>query len=344
MLLLVLPVRSQQPTTPPAAGPDSEYYVKFGIANGESGNLNGAIKAFSEAIKIDPKMTSAYINRGEAYRLQHQLDEAIADYTQAIQLDPKTVSVYLKRGEAQRLRHKLDEAIADYTQAIQIDPKYQDAYMDRGIAKGEQGNFQEAITDFDHLIALNPQNGGAYQDRAHAKYLKGDQDGALADINQSIQLEPGLYYSYFLRGLIRHGQQDREGALADFQKNTFSGFAYGAFWAWIVKMENSERGIARQNLSDFLIKYQSSAPDSWPSQIGNFLLDKITQDQLIAMAKNDPSKADLCEAWFYIGISRRLEGDAKTARDCFGHAIETGAKNSEEYVEAQREMADIQKQ
>jgi len=86
--------------------------------------------------------------------------------------------------------------------------------------------------------------------------------------------------------------------------------------------------------------------DDWPSHIANFLLGNLTQDQLMAKAKTDheaESNDHLCEAWFYSGMVKLFSGDSKGAQDCFAKAVATGSKGSEEFVEAGREAAKLQK-
>ncbi len=299
---------AQQPA--PAPGSDANAWVRFGIASGVKGDLEAAIADFNEAIKIDPKCASAYQCRGHARSLQN----------------------------------KLDEAIADYNQAIEIDPKQQDAYYDRGVARAQKGDFDGALADFSSAIGLNAKYTSAYYNRGHVKYFTGDLDGAVVDLNQAITLDPNPPFSYFIRGLARLAKEDREGAGSDFQQSAINGYADAAFWVWIVKTEDGDRGVARSNLTDLMSKPQLFKPDDWPMQIGNFLLEKITQDQLMAKAKEDTSNQDrLCDAWFYSGMAKRFSGDTKGALDCFQQAIATGSKVSEVYVEAQREANRLQK-
>jgi len=303
---------SQEVAPAPAPGASADAYVKFGVESGRKGDLASAIQAFSQAIKIDPKWAPAYGNRGYAYSLEN----------------------------------KLDEAIADYDKAIQIEPKYQDAYYNRGTAKAQKAQFDAAIDDFNQAISLNPKYATAYYNRGHAKYFKGDLDGALADLNQAITLDPNSpssSVSYFIRGLVRHAQTDREGAVSDFQRSADSGFPYGAFWFWIVKMENAERGLARTNLEDYVAKPELFKPDAWSTQIANFLLEKLPQDQLLTKAQADSAPKDrLCEVWFYAGMVKYFAGDTTGALSCFQQSTATGASTSEEYIEAQRQTAKLQ--
>jgi tetratricopeptide (TPR) repeat protein len=301
------------PLPEPGPGSDASAYVKFGIETGGSkGDLEGAIAAFNEAIKINPKFAPAYYNRGFAHSLQH----------------------------------KSDEALADYDQAIQIDPTYKEAYYQSGSLKGQKGDFDGAIADFSQVIKLDPKYAPAYYNLGHVYYFKGDLDNALAEINQALNLDPNFSYCYFIRGLIRHAQGHEAEATSDFQKSAGLNFPYASFWVWITQMESGQRGLAQKDISDALTKTGSFKAGDWPSQITGFLLGKITQDQLLAKATEGneaESPGRFCEAWFYAGIVKRLSGDTKGAQDCFARAIATGAKGSEEFVEANREAAKSQK-
>ena len=57
-----------------------------------------AIRRFSDAIRLGPRSSDAYINRGVAYVEKGECDAAIADYTEAIRLDPSDPFVFSSRG------------------------------------------------------------------------------------------------------------------------------------------------------------------------------------------------------------------------------------------------------
>ena len=301
------PSLAPPPPTAPAPGSDAKAYVEYGSANGARGDLNGAIAAFDQAIKIDPKFAPAYFLRGRAYSLLNNPDLAISSYAQA----------------------------------IQIDPGYAEAYYQRGSLRGERGDFDNAISDFSEVIKLNPKYAPAYYNRGHVQYFKGDLDGALEQINQALALDPTFPFSYFIRGLVRHAQGHLDEATADFRNSTGLNFPYAAYWVWITEMEAGQPTQARKDLLDALSRPECFKPDDWPSQIGNFLLEKITRDQLMAKAKTanaNETNGRLCEAWFYVGEHTLLSGDPKEARECFTQAIATGSKGSEEFIEANRAL------
>ncbi len=304
------PAASTTSTPEPGPGSDASSYVNFGISNGAKGDLDGAITAFNQAMQIDPNYAPAYYNRGLAYSLEN----------------------------------KPEDAMTDFSRSIQLAPKFRDAYYHRGNLEGQKGDFDHAISDFNEVITLDPKYAPAHYNLGHVRYFKGDLDGALTELDQALTLEPNSPYSHFIRGLIEHAQGHRVEATRDFQLSLGFGFPGAAYWVWISEMESGERGVATQDLSDALNKPGIFKPDDWPVQIANLLLQKTPEDELIAKAKtSNPTEVSerLCEAWFYSGVIKRFSGDVKGAEDCFTQAIATGATGAEEYVEANRELAEL---
>ena len=135
-------------------------------SKGESAQKNGdldlAIANFSEAIRLDPKFTLAYNNRGLAYCMKGKLDNAIADFSEAIRLDPKLALAYNRRADAYDAKRNYDKAIADSNEAIRLDPKSAAAYSDRANLYTNKGDYDKAIADSNEAIRLDPKCARAY--------------------------------------------------------------------------------------------------------------------------------------------------------------------------------------
>ena len=301
-------------------------------------------QATNAAPAAAPSSATDDMTKGADFGSHGDLDGAITAFTAAINADPTLAIAYTKRGMALALQHKFTEALADLDKAIQLDPKEQEAYYQRGSVKGEKGDFDGALADFNQAIELAPGYAMAFYNRGHVKYFKGDLKGALDDLNQAITLNPKHAPSYWMRGVVQLAQSDHAAALADFKESLKDGFTYGAYWLWIVQTEDGDGAIARNNLEVASANTGMFKPDDWPTDLVNFLIGKLPQDQLMARAKagGDDTQARLCEAWFYIGMTNRFLGDAKTAKDDFQQAIDTGSIQSEEWVEAKRQLALIQ--
>jgi tetratricopeptide (TPR) repeat protein len=81
--------------------------IKKGIALGNQGKYNEAIKCFNEAIRLDPKEVDAWNNKGVALVIQEKYDEAIKAFDEAIRLDPNLP----EPGTTKVLHSKLSEGL-----------------------------------------------------------------------------------------------------------------------------------------------------------------------------------------------------------------------------------------
>jgi tetratricopeptide (TPR) repeat protein len=64
------------------------------------GEPDKAVPEFNEAIKLNPRYTAAYFNRGLAHARRKDHDRAIEDFAAAIRLDPRDPLPYSHRGWA----------------------------------------------------------------------------------------------------------------------------------------------------------------------------------------------------------------------------------------------------
>ncbi len=72
--------------------------------------LNAAIKKYTEAIKVNPKDTLAFLNRGNAFTEKENFDKAIEDYSCAIQINANYADAFYNRGKSKYIRISWDEA------------------------------------------------------------------------------------------------------------------------------------------------------------------------------------------------------------------------------------------
>ena len=67
---------------------DADLPVWYGAALGDSGDAEGALRAFDKAPKLDPNHFAAHMNRGKVLADLGRYPEAAAAYDRAIALDP----------------------------------------------------------------------------------------------------------------------------------------------------------------------------------------------------------------------------------------------------------------
>ena len=186
-----------------------------GTAYAQKGELDKAIQAYTEAIRLDPSLAYAYCCRGIAYGDKRTYGKAIEDYTTAIQLDSRLVQAYYNRGQVYLIQGHLDLAISDFTQAAKVDPTFSRAYSGRGKAHLRNGDFDQAIADSTRAIELDAKNAQAFSSRGTAYEEKGEYDKAIKDLTEAIRLDPKTSQAHYDRALAYIGKGELDRAIAD---------------------------------------------------------------------------------------------------------------------------------
>ncbi len=192
----------------------------------------------------------AYYNQGNTYYQLGDYEGAIEKFSQALRLNPKDSQAYVNRGNA---RHEIAQlsgdpdsfykaAIEDFNQALSINPGGAQAYLSRGIvryeiaqySKNPDKDYQQAIEDFNQAVRLSPEEAKAYVKRGIVRYKLAQYSGdfnigyksAVDDFNAALRLNPEEAEAYLKRGIIRYelvqysgsNKKDYRAAVEDLQK------------------------------------------------------------------------------------------------------------------------------
>ncbi len=137
------------------------------------------IKAYDEAIKLNPTHPAVWSFKGEALFDLGNYDEALVALDEAIKLSPDDYASpwYLKgavlfnQGNYDEALVPLDEAIKQYaTQYAEENygAYYADAWVHKGAVLFNQGNYDEAIAAFDEAIDLDSSYADAWDIKGQA--------------------------------------------------------------------------------------------------------------------------------------------------------------------------------
>lgn len=136
-------------------------------AYGQKGDMQQAIKDYTEAIEQAPTLTDAYLGRGHTYNGLEQWEEAINDFSQALELEPNLPAIYASRGNAYNSLEQWEKAIEDFDKAIALETKTPSesqqivlitSYKGRGHANVGLGNDELARQDFETVLTLDPND------------------------------------------------------------------------------------------------------------------------------------------------------------------------------------------
>jgi tetratricopeptide (TPR) repeat protein len=165
-------------------------YKRFGPYRSEVGEDTDVPPTLPALDKVDRKAAKVYFHQGLERKHSGDLAGAIAAYTGAIELDSTYAEAYNNRGIARVEKGDQAGAIADYTRAIELDPNYAKAYNNRGNARVRAGDRAGAIADYTHAIELNPNYATAHYNTACTYARMGDPTMACAWLTKAIALDP----------------------------------------------------------------------------------------------------------------------------------------------------------
>ncbi|MDR9402985.1 MAG: tetratricopeptide repeat protein, partial [Halothece sp. Uz-M2-17] len=140
-------------------------YKTLGKALLASGDLEGAAKAFQQAIALEPNRPEAYANLGSVRAQQEQWQDAINCYQKAIEINPEFAGVYRNMARLWERLNKPESAAEAWERAYSLEPnkvKPQDR-LRLGDDFSQLGQVEKAIACYQRAIEAKPDWGEAYQ-------------------------------------------------------------------------------------------------------------------------------------------------------------------------------------
>jgi tetratricopeptide (TPR) repeat protein len=188
-----------------------EYFLRLG-------NYDKALVDFNQAIAVDPKYTSAYINIGLINYFRGNYRTAIDYYNKSLEITKKIPEAYLNRGNTESAIGETVKAIADYDQALKMKPDYTEVWYNRGNVYLKMSEYDKAISDFSHAIKLRPNYADAYNNRGTTYFRMGNMEKAYIDFSQAVWANPNYADAYYNRAVVSSMRGDAASALSDVLK------------------------------------------------------------------------------------------------------------------------------
>jgi TolB-like protein len=187
-------------------------------------DLPVAIKAYTEAIRLDPNYALAFARRSIAFGL-YSADEATgaafregfenaeADARRAIALAPELAQAHLALANVFRNRTlEFSQARSEYERALALAPGNAQVLRLSGGFAAAMGKSDAAITAAHRAVILDPLDQESHLTLGMALYVARRYGEAAAAFTESISLNPEFTPAYVLRGLAFYGDGDLESA------------------------------------------------------------------------------------------------------------------------------------
>ena len=184
--------------TPAFGQTTSNDWLNKGNSLADQSKYDEALKAYDEAIRLDPNYAAAWNNKGNSLADQSKYDEALKAYDEAIRLDPNFAQAWYNKGNTLIFQGKFEDASISWEEALKLNPEYPEVWYQKGLAFEGRGIPAAAIICYDKAIEKNPNYVEAWNskilalkkvgryDEADATYYKYKYDHKLGSIKENL--------------------------------------------------------------------------------------------------------------------------------------------------------------
>lgn len=172
-----------------------------------TGSRAGKISLYTDAIKIDPKFTAAYSNRGSLFYEEGDYKKAEEDFRKALALDPGYFTLYKYLGNCSYKTGRLEDAVKNFSEALKYEIN-DTLLINRGICLRNLGKLNEAATDFSSAIRFNSKSLPARINRAQCLLALKQYEDAAKDYKKLIELQPQNSSYYYNLGCLYSIRKD----------------------------------------------------------------------------------------------------------------------------------------
>ncbi len=147
--------KGTKPVVDAASMPISSDAIKHydaGRALYDKGNIDGAIKEYEAAIRIESKFVDALIDLGDAYFDKVDLEDAADVYQRALVVDKNNSDAQFRLGRASYARRDYDTALEQYNDVLKVRPDDPEAIYNIALTYKALKRYDDAIPYFEKAI------------------------------------------------------------------------------------------------------------------------------------------------------------------------------------------------
>lgn len=143
---------------------EAETKVIEGVELHDSGNFEGAITKYDEALTLDKDNAYALAEKAMTLEVLKKYDEAIAICQRVLKLHPKenNAMVYVTYGNALDHSGKAKQALKIYDEGIKKFPNQYQLFYNKGITLVSLKEYEEALETIQTATKLNPNHSSSF--------------------------------------------------------------------------------------------------------------------------------------------------------------------------------------
>ncbi len=199
--------------------PSNQFGWKaLGVALKQTGNINDALLANKNSLKISPLDPEAHYNLGNTYKELGKLEDSEASYKKAIELKNDYAAAHNNLADTFRHKKQLEDSENSYKKAIELNPNYFEAYNNLAVTLKEMGKLEESENSYKKAIELNPNYFEAYSNLGITLREMGKLEESENSYKKAIELNPNYSESYYNLGVTLRDQGRLEDSKNNYEK------------------------------------------------------------------------------------------------------------------------------
>jgi tetratricopeptide (TPR) repeat protein len=174
-----------------------------------NGDRELAVQAFTEALRRDPSVVTAYVNRGFVLNDLRRPDEAKKDFDEALKRDPKDGQAHLGLAFSDLALNRSEEAIhqSQLAEAALGDSKA--LHVIRATGYGREGMLGKAVDEYQAALKFTPDDGTLYLGLGSTYFAERKYHEAVDQLETAGKYLPDNAEVYAMEARAYAGLQDR---------------------------------------------------------------------------------------------------------------------------------------
>ena len=177
-----------------------------------------AIRAYTAAMQLDPKLSAAYLARGWTLLKEDENALAKVDFETFVKLQPQSSMGLGGLALAQYLVGELDKATLTAEKALKLDKDCANALYGRGMVKYDSQDFEDARPDFERAVELEPTDAANHERLGWTYFELGMFENSLTEFDAALKIDPNFEHAHYGRGRYWMAVQKPVTAIDDLSK------------------------------------------------------------------------------------------------------------------------------
>jgi len=169
---------------------NAEALNNMGVAFLDLGDAREAVRCYREALRYSPGYPLAHNNLATALARLGETESAIRGYSEALRLKPDYAEARANLAKLLAAEGRLDEAVREYREALRLRPDDADTRADLGVALAGAGRFEEAVAELESALRASPADAGIRRRLGTVLANGGKPHEAIRQHEEALRLEP----------------------------------------------------------------------------------------------------------------------------------------------------------